>query len=126
MLTPKESFEQGEHKDLVILLYLNGFPDWTITTAFYAALHFVTSKIFPFDYTNGRNKIKFVDISQWQQFKSHTSKSRDVLTKELVEKYCENIANEYEWFMSISFNARYHSHSHPPEIVNLSISYMKR
>ncbi|MGN6297922.1 MAG: hypothetical protein ACTHM7_14140 [Ginsengibacter sp.] len=127
MLTSKESFEHGEHNQKACdLLHVNGFPDWTITTAFYASLHFVTSKIFPFEYKNGNEKIEFVDISQWQQFKSYTSKSRHILTKELVEKYCEDIVDEYEWLMSTSFNARYHTHSHPPEVVNLSISYMKK
>jgi hypothetical protein len=53
MSASSESFAHGEHNEKACdLLALNqGFPDWVITTAFYASLHFVTSKIFPFDYT---------------------------------------------------------------------------
>lgn len=127
MPTPKESFEHGEHNEKACeLLSVNNFPDWTITTAFYAALHFVTSKIFPFDIIVNTKKITFTDIQQWQSHKSYASKSRHFLTVDLVEKFCEDIADEYQWLLDTSFNARYHSHRHPPEIVNRSISYMKK
>lgn len=111
MPTPKESFEHGEHNERACaLLNLNNFPDWTITTAFYVSLHFVISKIFPFDLV-GKKEI-FVDIAQWQSHKSFVSKSKHRLTTELAEKYCEEVADEYEWLLSTSYNVRYHSHQH--------------
>lgn len=127
MLTPKESFEHGEHNEKACeLLKLNEFSDWTITTAFYASLHFVTSKIFPFDYSVAGKNETFLDISQWQTFKSHTSKSRHTLTTDLVGQHCNDIADEYEWLLSASWNARYHAHNYCPEVVNKAVSYMKR
>lgn len=127
MPTPNESFAHGEHNEKAcLLLKLNDFSDWTITTAFYASLHFVTSKIFPFEYNpNGKNNIRFVDIAQWQSFKRYGAAQRHGLMVELVARDCEKIANEYEWLLSTSWNARYHSHVHMPEIVNKSVSYMQ-
>jgi hypothetical protein len=128
MATSRERFAHGEHNEKACdLLALNqGFPDWVITTAFYASLHFVTSKIFPFDYTAKDKKITFSDIEAWQKFKSYTSNKRHELIKDLAGTHCSNIASEYEWLLSTSWNARYHNHSHPPEIVNRAMDYMRK
>lgn len=123
-----ESFAHGEHNEKACdLLALNGsFPDWTITTAFYASLHFVTSKIFPFNYTVKDHKpLKFEDIAAWQKFKNYASTKRHELIKDLVGVHCPEIASKYEWLLNTSWNARYHSHSHPLEIVRKAIGYMK-
>jgi hypothetical protein len=123
-----ESFVHGEHNEKACdLLHLNqGFPDWTITTAFYASLHFVTSKIFPFNHPIKDGKsIKFENIAAWQKFKSYGSNKRHELIKDLTGIHCSKVASEYEWLLSASWNARYHNHIHPPEIVNKAISYMK-
>ena len=52
MATSSESFSHGVHNEKAcdLLELTHNFPDWTITTAFYASLHFVTSKIFPLKY----------------------------------------------------------------------------
>ena len=129
MSASSESFAHGEHNEKACdLLALNqGFPDWVITTAFYASLHFVTSKIFPFDYSeNGSPSVKFTDIASWQKFKNYSSNKRHELIKDLVGVHCSKVASEYEWLLSSSWNARYHSHSHPPEIVNRARDYMNK
>jgi hypothetical protein len=129
MVTSKDSFEHGEHNEKACaLLALNqGFPDWTITTAFYASLHFVTSKIFPFNYPVKDGKsIKFDGIESWQKFKDYGSNKRHELIKDLVGVHCEKVASQYEWLLSTSWNARYHNHIHPTEIVSLAISYMQQ
>lgn len=61
MAKSKERFQHGEHNEEVCdLLALNQkFSDWTITTAFYAALHFVSYKIFPFSYKADKNIILY-------------------------------------------------------------------
>ncbi len=129
MSVSKESFAHGEHNERACdLLALNHeFPDWVITTAFYASLHFVTSKIFPFDFSvNDSPVIKFSDIAEWQKFKSYASNKRHELLKDLVGVHCSKIASEYEWLLNSSWNARYHNHAHPPEIVNRSRDYMRK
>jgi hypothetical protein len=127
MPTPKESFEHGEHNQKAcVLLKLNNFPDWAITTAFYASLHFVTSKIFPFEYSpDGKTKIKFNDITQWQAFKNYATNKRHTLINDLVSVHCSKISSEYDWLLNTSWNSRYHSHVHMPEIVNRAITYME-
>lgn len=129
MSASSESFAHGEHNEKACdLLALNqGFPDWVITTAFYASLHFVTSKIFPFNFSvNGSTPVKFTDIASWQKFKNYSSNKRHELIKDLVGVHCSKIASEYEWLLSSSWNARYHSHSHPSEIVSRARDYMNK
>ena len=129
MATSKDHFDHGDHNKLACdLLATNGnFPDWTITTAFYAALHYVSSKIFPFNYTPkpGAATVKFHDIEQWQKFKNYGSAKRHELTKDLVAVHCTEISEKYEWLLSTSWNARYHHYQHDPQIVNRSVSFMK-
>lgn len=129
MSASSQSFSHGEHNEKACdLLALNQeFPDWVITTAFYASLHFVTSKIFPFTYSvKDATSIKFIDIASWQKFKNYTSNKRHELIKDLVGVHCSKVASEYEWLLSSSWNARYHSHTHHPEIVNRAIDYMRK
>lgn len=129
MPTPKESFAHGEHNEKAcLLMQAHDFLDWTITTAFYASLHFVTSKIFPFKYTSpdGATTITFNDIAEWQKFKNYTSNKRHTLISELVGKHCSKICDEYEWLLNASWNARYHSHIHHKEVVNRAIDYMSK
>ncbi len=128
MATSRESFDQGIHNEETCNYLVLGqkFPDWTITTAFYAALHFVTSKVFPFDHpVTGQPARKFNDIETWQKFKNYGSAKMHELLKDLVAKYCEPVSCQYEWLLSTSWNARYHSHQHQTEIVKLAVSYMQ-
>jgi hypothetical protein len=130
MSESSESFAHGEHNERVCdLLALQDppFPDWVITTAFYASLHFVTSKIFPISYpVKDSPNITFRNIAEWQRFKNYSSNKRHELIKNLVGEHCSVIASEYEWLLSSSMNSRYHSYSHPPEIVNKARDYMKK
>jgi hypothetical protein len=128
MSKSKESFAHGEHNEKAceLLALDQRFPDWTITIAFYASLHFVTSKIFPFTYPIKDNKpIKFEDIASWQKFKNYVSNKRHELIKDLVGVHCNKVASQYEWLLNASWNARYHNHIHPPEVVGRALTYMK-
>lgn len=126
MPNPNESFAHGEHNDKACeILRLKEFPDWTITTAFYAALHFVSSKIFPFEKEFKGNKLKFIDLPQYQSFKQKQHNKHELLCN-LVHEFCEEIHPEYEWLLSASYTARYRSYNHSPEIVNRSVDYMGR
>lgn len=127
MPTPDESFAHGEHNEQAcnLLHTANSFPDWTITTAFYAALHFVTCKIFPFEYkVKDKAPLRFTDISAWQTFKNYTSNKRHELLNDLTAAHCPEIHDKYDWLLGTSYHARYHTHLHSKEIVNRAISYM--
>lgn len=127
MATSSESFSHGVHNEKAcdLLELTHNFPDWTITTAFYASLHFVTSKIFPLKYKVKDIKMEFENLEDFQKFKNYGQAQRHQLLKDLVGEHCDLIASKYEWLLSSSWNARYHSHRHPVEIVNKAVSYMK-
>lgn len=129
MVKSKERFQHGEHNEEVCdLLALNQkFADWTITTAFYAALHFVSFKIFPFTHKADKNtSIKIENLEQWQQHKSYSPTSRHELLKDLVAKYCADISPEYEWLLGLSMTARYHKFQHDILVANKAVRLMKQ
>lgn len=129
MAKSKDRFIHGEHNEKAcdLLALQKEFPDWTITTAFYSALHFVSYKIFPFKHKIDTNKtINIENLEQWQQFKSYTSTKRHELLKDLVAKYCTNIHPEYEWLLGLSMTARYHQFQHDQLIVNKAVRLMKQ
>ena len=95
MATSRESFEHGEHNEAAcaMLEVTKKFPDWTITTAFYASLHFVSSKIFPFEHPiKDQKPLKIQDIVAWQKFKNYNSAKRHELLKDLTGVYCTEVA----------------------------------
>jgi len=128
MAKSNERFLHGEHNEQACdLLYLNGkFPDWTITTAFYSSLHFVTYKIFPFNHKEGQKILKIDNLEQWQQYKSYTVTKRHELLKDLVAIHCVNVFPEYEWLLGLSMTARYHRFQHDKLIVDKAVRLMKQ
>ncbi len=123
----KERFEHGEHNEKVcdLIAANGGFPDWSITTAFYAALHFVTFKIFPFKQKAGEVTMEFETIGQWQDFKRYTSVKRHELLKDLVAIHLPAIHPDYDWLLSMSMTARYHHYQHEPLIADKAVRLMK-
>lgn len=81
MALPKTDYKflHGQHNEEVcdLLLLQKKYPDWVITTAFYAALHFVSYKIFPFNHkVPPDTTYKIESIEQWQAFKNYTSNKK--------------------------------------------------
>ncbi len=53
------------------------FSDWTITTAFYAALQFVSYKIFPFEVAAiGGSKTKIESLDEFYRYKTERELSK--------------------------------------------------
>ncbi|MBI5371385.1 MAG: hypothetical protein HZA79_05075 [Sphingobacteriales bacterium] len=129
MAKDRERFNHGEHnEELCNLLVLNQkFPDWTITTAFYASLHFVSYKLFPFSAKVGSDKTqKFQNFDEWYSFKKHTERNKHELLKSLVATHCPEIHPEYDWLFSMAWTARYHNYQHDQAIVVRAVSNMQR
>lgn len=129
MAKSRERFNHAEHNEKACdLLALNKeFPDWTITTAFYSALHFVSYKIFPFTHKiDSKQTMHFENLEQWQQFKSYTSTKRHELLKDLVANFCPAVHPEYEWLLGLSMTARYHRFQHDQLIVDKAVRIMKK
>jgi len=128
MVKNKERFEHGEHNEEVcdLLALQKKFPDWTITTAFYASLHFVSYKIFPFNHpVKDHPDIHVENIEAWQRIKSHRNSKRHELLKDLVSDHCPTISPDYDWLLGICMTARYHNFQHDQLIVDKAVRLMK-
>jgi hypothetical protein len=134
MTKTNERFQHGEHNEKACdYLNLNAeFRDWVITTSFYSALHFVSSKIFPFDVPaiEGK-KTKIESIDQYHKYYNNTmGKGRNVskheLLLDLVETRVSQAFEFYDWLFSIASTSRYSHYQHQAEISNLAISYMRK
>ena len=122
-----DRFNHGEHNEKAcdLIATSNAFPDWVITTAFYAALHFVSYKIFPFKHPPGSNSLTFNTIEDWQNFKNYASNKRHDLLSNLVATHCPSISADYDWLLSMSMTARYHEFQHDKLIAEKAIGLLK-
>lgn len=124
----KNVFEHGVHNEEVcdLLNIEKKYTDWIITTAFYAALHFVSYKIFPFKHQIQGSTDKVINtIEEWQNHKNYTSNKRHDLLAELVFKYCSDITEKYDWLLSMAKTSRYHQFTFDKAISEQAVRYMK-
>lgn len=77
------------------------YYDWSVTTAFYSALHFVDLKILPF--TIGGKTYDTLKQAKTALNSSCKHKAR----MEMVQLQCPKIMQEYRWLMDNASNARY-------------------
>lgn len=86
---------------------LGGFPDWAITSAFYACLHYLRHKIFPFK--NGQN----INIRNFERYCASIGVigQKHTVFKNLVKDKCpRNIARNYVRLLDLSYTARYNQY----------------
>lgn len=103
------------------------FADWTITTAFYAALHFVSYKIFPLEIPSiDGKKTKIENVDDYYRYKSDRKLSKHALLSDLVERHCYQISPEYDWLLSMSMTARYSYYQHDKLIADKARTLMKK
>lgn len=103
------------------------FADWTITTAFYASLHFVSYKIFPLEVPSVEGKKTNIEnIEDYYRYKSDRKLSKHNLLADLVEKHCNQISPEYDWLLSMSMTSRYSNYQHDKLIADKARTLMKK
>ncbi len=107
------------------------FSDWTITSAFYSALKFVSYKIFPFEVDSINNKKTSIESIEDYYNYSNTINSKVKLKKHellnnLVAEKCKKIADDYEWLLHMSMAARYVEHNQTKEISNKARTLMQK
>lgn len=101
---------------------LNGhkkFNDWTVTTAFYSALHFTDLKVYPFTSkgktcNNINEAVKVLNIPE-----KHAAKMK------MIEKQCSNIKVQYRWLKDQSFNARYKTYKVAASVGDKAVQYLR-
>ena len=96
--------------------YLNKkpeFSDWIITTAFYAALHYVRHKIIPYSYTDlSGNRKTYNDFEiLFENFRKE-NEGRHGFQKRFVEENVHVIRFEYQRLHELCQNARYYNYQY--------------
>ncbi len=102
------------------------FTDWVITTAFYAALHFVRYKIFPITRTLGGKKVKFNDFENYYRSNNPLNVSKHLLLSDLVQELHPTIAVDYDKLKDISWTARYNNYKYSREVSNDAKSRLEK
>ncbi|SFO50458.1 hypothetical protein SAMN05428949_5466 [Chitinophaga sp. YR627] len=105
---PKQHLDLARHNENAcnFLKENNTFPDWVITTAFYAALHYVSSVIFPYECLQQGKKKLVNDIAAYKNcIGSHDNKHK--LMMDLVFYKCKNIGKSYSTLLELSYSSRY-------------------
>ncbi|MDR2591321.1 MAG: hypothetical protein LBC59_00745 [Chitinispirillales bacterium] len=116
------SIDHALHNEKVCK-YLNKKPenaDWVITTAFYAALHFVRSKIFPFTATVDGKDITIADFNSYC-LKKQISSGKHRALFELVEEKMPQLADKFNHLKDISWTARYNRYEYTREVSNFAL-----
>lgn len=89
------------------------FPDWTITTAFYSALHYVCYFIFPLeeDFGDGEEKetIIFKSVEEFKKINGLKDSKHQILS-DLVSEMISPISPDYDRLRDLCQTARYHNY----------------
>ena len=97
-----------------LLLSHKNFNDWVVTTAFYSALHYVQSKVFPYTDEKGATHN---NIDEYLNYLSSTSAgkkdSKHSATIKLVNKELRSIRTHYRWLYDTCMTARYSQYKVP-------------
>lgn len=94
------------------LLLENGqFNDWVITTAFYAALHYVKHQMFPLHLAG--KKFNEFEAYYFQHEKKGVDKHRSL--SGLVCRNLKDCSGAYRWLLDAAKNSRYNNYKVAPE-----------
>ncbi|MEX0810842.1 MAG: hypothetical protein WD048_01415 [Chitinophagales bacterium] len=88
------------------LLSSKKFNDWVVTTAFYAALHFVQNELFPIK-ENGKT-YKELNLYFAKVMKRKNKRlSKHIATIQLIKTHLPACSPYYRWLYDACMNARY-------------------
>jgi hypothetical protein len=113
-MSKKDSLKHAEHNEAVFdHLYPNkDFVDWIVTTAFYSALHYVDSKIFPINYNEKGIKFSVSDMESYAvSGLNKFGNDKHVCRIKLVERNLKEVSHNFSWLYSNCKNARYHNYN---------------
>lgn len=125
----QERLNHALHNETVCeLLFQSNKFDWTITTAFYSALHYVQNKIFPLKQRtkDGKSKFEIPSFNSYCKSFNPLQKAKHELLIELVENYCSEISPEYNWLYDTCRNARYHDYNLTQKTAQKALDCLKK
>ena len=92
------------------------FPDWVVTTAFYAAMHAIYEQLFPLK-TGSTSHASFdIWFGQLHSHRAgHGRPTKHEATVDLVRQHLPHVASNYRLLKDACFNARYRNYKIKPE-----------
>jgi len=120
------SLDHALHNEKVCK-YLNKKPenaDWVITTAFYASLHFLRSKIFPLDAIIDGKEIHLPDFNAYC-LKKQIRNGKHRAFSELVLEKTPQLANMFNHLKDMSWTARYSRYEYTREFSNFAMEELE-
>ena len=111
------SILHGQHnkKACDFLLESGEFNDWVITTAFYSALHYLESELFPLSLTNNSGRTNNYHSFDEYCSENQNYRSKHRLRRSLIEEHLPEISIEYNTLMDLCWTARYSNYQHEKE-----------
>ena len=97
------------------------FPDWTITVAFYCAMHYCYAIIFPLS----EGGVTYKDIEQYHSSKKKGAESKHGMTLVLVRKLHPMIGEKYKILKDVAHTSRYQDYDISPIVVSQANRYLK-
>lgn len=95
------------------LLSSNKFNDWVVTTAFYAALHFVQHELFPLK--EGGKSYRDLNLYFGKVMKRKNKRlTKHAATIQLTKKYLASCSSYYRWLHDACMTARYNNYKVSP------------
>ncbi len=113
------SWAHGEHNNrLCDELYENGrYPDWVLTTAFYAALHYVEHLLF-------KGPVPLTPYRSIRAAQDHYRAVKHEARQYLLDDHQPEIADKYRYLHQMSHNARYIDYQVSGDAVRLCRLYL--
>jgi len=99
----------------------NKYHDWTVTSAFYSALHYVLFEIFPVEHYG--EKYTCFDHYCSEKLKNRTSKHE--ATCGLVAKHLPTCDGHYKWLKDQCMSARYYDYDVSPEVAKEAVKNLE-
>lgn len=99
----------------------NKWHDWVAITAFYAALHFVDSTLFPLDTGGPRRFDSIIEYSIHRGEK----RSRHRLRMELVEKRLWPVHHSFKYLLDLSSDMRYGGSLGDESIASSAVKHLR-
>jgi hypothetical protein len=119
------SKEHAEHNEEVFnyLKEKEEFADWALITAFYAAVHYVDSKIFPIKKIIAGHKTTFPTLDSY--YLQSNAKSKHALRIKLIREKGLGISGEFKWLFDQRKTYQYHNKPVPNPSIFLEATAKK-
>jgi len=102
-LSKDKDYSKAEHNENAAIFMRDSgkFPDWSVTIAFYSALHYVRTSIFPIG--------QYQNFDMWYKTNSNKLSKHEALAKLCTARYRE-VSSKYRALLNSCHKSRYNNH----------------